>query len=116
MSTRDDIAAALVASGLDLDAKPGRPDVLHPGAAWPQWVRSTVLTGCSIERTWWVLVVLPAGSPAATDQRAEDLTPPLLDALLELGVVEVVEPVDLLVQDATGGAVPALRFTLRTSD
>jgi hypothetical protein len=117
MSTRDDIAAALNAAGVGVDGKPGRPDTLQPFNGWPQWVRDVPLTMCGVERTWWVLIILPAGTPSTTEQVAEEIRDPVLRELLNVGDVQSVEPINLTAQpDQSPQAVPALRFTLITSE
>ena len=115
MSTRDDIAAALNANGVA--GKAGRPDTLHPLNGWPQWVRDVPITMCGFERTWWVLVVLPSGSPAVTEDAAEQLRDPLWLALNEIGEVQSIEPINLTAQpESSPQSVPALRFTLVTTE
>jgi hypothetical protein len=117
MSTRDDIAAALNAAGVGIAAKPGRPDTLQPLNGWPQWVRDVPLNACGSERTWWVLVILPGGTPSVTEEVAESIRGPVLDELLNVGNVQAIEPINLTAQpDQSPQAVPALRFTLLTTE
>jgi hypothetical protein len=117
MSTRDDIAAALNAAAVGVDGKPGRPDTLQPMSGWPQWVRDVPLTMCAVERTWWVVVVLPAGTPATTEAAADDIRIPLWEQLNDVGNVQSIEPINLTSQpDSNPQSVPALRFTLVTSE
>jgi len=117
MSARDDIAAALNGAGVGIDGKPGRPDTLQPMSGWPQWVRDVPLTGCSFDRTWWVLVVLPGGAVSVTEDAAEALREPVYAALDALGPVSAVEPVNLTAQpDNNPMSVPALRFTLNIAE
>lgn len=117
MTTRDDIVAALNGAAVGVVAKTGRPDTLHPFNAWPQWVRDVPITMCGLERTWWVLVILPAGAPAVTEERAEELRGPLWVALNDVGEVQSIEPINLTAQpEISPQSVPALRFTLVTTE
>ena len=117
MSTRDDIAAALNAAGNGVEGKQGRPDTLSPLVGWPQWVRDVPLTACGVERTWWVLIPLPAGAPAVTELMAETIREPVLDQLLPIGSVSAIEPINLTAQpESSPQSVPALRFTLITTE
>lgn len=117
MTTRDDIAAALNSAGVGVDGKPGRPDTLQPMNGWPQWVRDVPLTMCGVERTWWVIVVLPAGTPSTTEGIAEDIRIPIWQQLNEIGDVQSFEPINLTAQPETNPqSVPAIRFTLITSE
>lgn len=114
MTTRDQIVAALrTVAGLDVHStQPDGP--VHPGQAWPVW-RSTLwrnqVRDGARDLSWYALVVLPAGSRAATvaegDPIVETIGQALADA--ELGV-QLVEPTAIVVSQ--GDPVPALRFTL----
>lgn len=117
MSTRDDIAAALNTAGNGVSGKPGRPDTLSPLVGWPQWVRDVPLTACGSERTWWVLIPLPAGAPAVTEEIAELIRGPVSDELMPIGQVASIEPINLTAQpESSPQSVPALRFTLITTE
>lgn len=116
-AVRDAIAEALNGAGVGVNATPGRPDTLQPMSAWPQWVRDVPLTMCSVERSFWVLIVLPAGAVSVTEDAAEELRNPLMGALLDLGNVTAVEPVNLTAQpESNPQSVPALRFSLTLAE
>jgi hypothetical protein len=117
MTTRDDIAAALNSAGVGINAKAGRPDTLSPLNGWPQWVRDVPLTMCGFERTWWVLVILPAGAVSVTEDTAESIRVSVWLALNEIGSVSSIEPINLTAQpESSPQSVPALRFTLITTE
>jgi hypothetical protein len=115
VSRVDDIAAALaVVPGID--AKPYQPNTVHPGECWPARVRTTPLTGCALEQTYQVHVVLPGGAPETTARAYDDLLRPMTDALVELGAyVDWFEPTAMLGQDG-GGTIPLLSATIRITD
>lgn len=117
MSARDRLVEALEAAALPgVTVHRYKPPTPQPGDAWPQWVRTTTLTYCSVERTFWLLVGLPSGTPGVTEDRAETLSPPLVDVASDVGDFDVLEPVDLVLQAGTGSTLPALRVTLRLSE
>jgi hypothetical protein len=115
MSRRDDLAAALSAIA-GIDAKSYPPDTAHPGECWPMWQRTTWLTDCSHEETWQILVVLPAGAPAATAEASDALLDPIFEALSDVGAyIDAAEPAFMTGQDG-GAPIPLLRVTARISN
>lgn len=104
--TRIDIADAL--TGLGLEGHPVPPDVFQPGQGWAVW-RSAVPMAGGAEITWDVFVTLPGGTDADAIAEADKWTPVVVDALLEMGVIVIFEPVTL-----GDNVAPALRFALTT--
>lgn len=84
------------------------PDVIAPGAAWPQWTQTIPRTACSSDVTWYVLVALPPDTASAIEA-ADSLVDAVMSALTDLGTVELAEPVELAGTDPAGNLVPALR-------
>jgi hypothetical protein len=70
---------------------------------------------CGVERTWWVLIVLPAGTPSTTEDAAETIRIPVWNQLNDVGDVQSIEPINLTAQpESNPQSVPALRYTLVT--
>ncbi len=115
MSTRDAIARALsTVPGVTGQATP--PDLPGPGTAWPAWAGATPGTNCGLTDQWFVFLVLPNPTIAATVEAADALVDATWAALLDVGEVSIVEPAQITPADPAGAgqALPALRFTMTT--
>lgn len=88
------------------------PDTISAWHAWPDWTASTWITSRFETRTWQVVVVLPAASPATFTAAAEALIQPVRDALEAVAHVERCAPTSV----STGNSAthPALYFELAT--
>lgn len=113
MTTVEDQLAAALATVPGLDAKPWRPPVLTPMAAWPEWSGSMPLTDCTFDETFDVLIVMPAGAPGATAQKRRSLIAAVSNALRETGAyITGSGPAQLQLDQGAAGP-PLLRVSIR---
>ncbi|GIG64260.1 hypothetical protein [Phytomonospora endophytica] len=92
------------------------PDTPAPFDGWPEWVQTVPRGGCAdgAAITWHALVVLPAADSTTAIDAADPLVASLLDALTEVGTVELIDPVQIAGTDTAGNLVPGLRIRLTT--
>lgn len=119
--TREEIAAALDGlpvtwSGEDhnLSGTPSQPAALAVWQAWPDWQSAAWLTGCIIERTWNVFVILPSGDAYSWTTATDAVLNTVRNALIVLGRVSRAEPIALVAANQAL-TMPAISFTLQTS-
>jgi hypothetical protein len=111
VTTREDIAAALTASGLVVGS-PYRPKALAPGQAWPGIPRlEATEAGWAYLATWRVYVVLPTVDEQARAMWFDDHARDLIDALRSVLFVDSIE-VDAISTDA--GDIPVAVITGRS--
>lgn len=122
MTTRAEIADAMSVpvSGLDgqlviVDGQPTMPATYAAWQGWPQWQSAEWLNRCVMRTTWQVLLVLPAGNPAAWAEATDNVLTPVRDGLETVGHVVRAEPVALASGDLQTQTLPALQFTLETT-
>lgn len=90
------------------------PDTPQAGDAWPTWVQTLPLTGCSNAVTWHVWVVMPDADYATVVDAEDPLVPALIDALAAVGTVVLAEPVQLAGSDPAGNLLPCIRVQVTT--
>lgn len=119
--TRADLAAALTGvtatyggAPVTLTGYAYQPPSLAMWQAWPDWQAATWLTGCLIERTWQIFVILPAPDAAGWTEATDAILNAVRDALIPLGQVQRAEPIALVAADQ-GTTMPAVAFTVLTS-
>lgn len=113
MITRADIAEALsTVEGVTGQALP--PRTPRAGQGWPEWQQTTPSTMTGDEITWQVHVALPSGSPDSTVLEADAIVGALLDALIELGDIQTVQPTTLVMQQAGAQPLPCITVTMTT--
>jgi hypothetical protein len=117
VSARADLVAAL-ATVPGLSVTSTAPDVIHTGTAWPTWRELRRPGGCVVETAWDAFVVLDSATLDASVDYAEEgigALAAVLDALEAVGLVEVVEPIDVI-GSSDGAAYPALRYRVVVSE
>jgi hypothetical protein len=120
MTTREQIAAALSEVEITwngrahlLDGHAYRPASLAVWQAFCDWQAATWLTGCHIEMSWQVYVILPASDPEAWATATDSALSPVRDRLIQIGKVSRAEPIALVASDQAL-TMPAINFTLIT--
>lgn len=120
MTTRADIAEAvsitLTVDGqtVTIDGLSVQPATFAVWQAWPVWQSSVWLSRCVQQRTWQLLLVLPAGDLATWVDASDDILSAVRDALEDVGHVTRCEPVQLMAGDASQN-MPGLAFSLDTN-
>ena len=113
MTSREAIAAALVAAGVN--GTPTKTGPIVAGDGWPVWRATrwanTVPDGVRLG-SWFVFVALPNAGLDATTVEADPLVETIGAALIAAGLeIEVVEPYQWPVE-AGQAAVPLLRYSV----
>jgi len=110
-TTRQQIVDALanVTGLIPTDTTPPAP---MPGASWPRWVQSRFngKLHYTVSSEYDVLVVLPAGTLETTVEAAGGLVDEAGEALMKIGTVSYVQPVNIMFQN--GESMPGLSFRL----
>lgn len=88
------------------------PPAAMAGAAWPTWVQSQFngKLHYTVSSQYDVIVVLPAGSLETTVEAAGGLVDEAGEALMKIGTIEYVQPVNVAFQD--GQTMPGIRFRM----
>lgn len=89
------------------------PDVPTEGAAWPVWVQSTFdhSLGLPGVGTYDVYALLPAGYIGTTVEAADSLLGQLCQALWQVAIVQLAEPVQVRFDNQT--TMPGMRLRIR---
>jgi hypothetical protein len=118
-TTADDLAAAVSVPvlGLDggevvIDGQRSQPGTFAAWQSWPTWQSAEWMSRCVIVTTWQVLLVLPAGDPAAWGDASQSVLNPVRDGLETVGHVIRAEPVTLASGQLESQTIPALQFTV----
>lgn len=98
-----------------LSVTPQVPDVPTEGAAWPVWMQTTWagLLASPGRATYDVYVLLPAAAAATTVETADGLLAQVAQAIWQLCVIELAEPVSVRFDNQTTMPGMRLRVTMR---
>lgn len=88
------------------------PDVPTEGAAWPTWVQSTFngVLASPGRPAYDVYVLLPAGYALDTVEKGDGLLGQVCEALWDIAVVQLAEPVNVRFENQT--TMPGLRLRI----
>ncbi len=109
---RNEIAAALIAAGIDGTAYP--PRTLARGQGWPEWSYSEPATYLGDSVTWLVHVILPAGTPESVAATADEILDEILAELERVSSVTRYEPSTFIPEAGGDQTLPAITFTVTT--
>jgi hypothetical protein len=86
-----------------------RPDVVNAYDAWPEFRAAVPVTRGIAETSWYAVCALPGADLQSAVDSGDALMTALADALMDLGRVERVEPVLIVVTDQPNAGVPGVR-------
>jgi len=119
--TREEIAGALAGVTVTHDGQTQQmaPTVAQPPAlaawqVWPDWQSAVWVSGCVVERTWQVYVILPAADAQTWTSATDAVLNAVRTALLNVGHVSRAEPIQLVASEQSL-TMPAVAFTLLTN-
>lgn len=93
-----------------LKAYPSEPPTPSPLDIWPVWEHTEWINACARATTWWVYVLLPTEHPVPVDL-GDVLAETVGSLLTGLGVIQRVEPVNLVLDNAMPASY-AVRLTI----
>lgn len=108
-STRGDLATAL-STVEGITGYPKRPKTLSTGVGWALLDNAERGPGAAFAATWRVLVVLGGDEMVAYD-KADELLPPLVDAIDPVAFVDSARPIAI---QTSSGELFALEITARS--